>query len=207
LGEVWSDFVETFLEGGLESWSPFFRTLEEWIHPRYPIVGDEKYRAEHEAERFALVRRMLRDLKPLASCNPGAIAGLRRLASRVELDIDLKPDETFELLYPTVEDRETRGTRLEDDLTLLAVSWVAQPASETLEQLQLYADEARRIGHGWPRLDSDLCRHLAERTDSPASWVDEAMDRGLPAELVYPFLKRLVEQRREGFRDTVRALP
>lgn len=199
MGEIWSDFVESIRESGLESWSPIFLAIEEWIRPRYPVFRDEKYRAEHKEERYAIVRRMLHDLEPLVKGSPGATAGLRRLASRVELDIDLELDPTFELLYPTVEDRESNGTRLDDDLIDLAVSWAAKPASETLERLQFYANEASRIGHGWPRFDLDFCRHLAQRTDTPETWVDEAMARVLPADLVYPFLKRLVEERRKGF--------
>lgn len=199
MGEIWMDFLEAIRESGLETWSPILLAIEEWILPRYPVFGDDEYRGEHGEERFAIVRRVLRELEPLAKGSPGATAGLRRLASRVELDIDLEPDQTFELLYPTVENREAHGARLDDELSNLAVSWAAQPASEILERLQFYANEAHRIGHGWPRLNPDFCRHLAQRTDSPATWVDEAMERALPADFVDPFLKRLVEERREGF--------
>lgn len=197
---IWHDVQDLLAKGLDHTWLDIKEMVRDWIYPRFPPGQDGP--VEEDLHRFA--RQMLRDLAAGAD-RPGIITDLRRLASRIDLDLDLdlQPDETFELLYPPREqgfdNLDAGKNHHHAKLSDLAARWSERPVMEIVEKLTFYEAEARGIEQSWPRSVVDLCQLLAKQTSDVAAWIEGAFRFHFPADLLAPFLERVVDEELQGF--------
>jgi len=201
---IWQEARGAIRSLGATSWAYLSDALWGWIYPEYYGQNTEVGEDAREVMR-TFVARVLGDLVPLAENSPGLIAGLKELASKVELDLPLKQDPNFETLYPasaeSAEELERQQTIQQQAIKNLAVRWSTKSSAEIVRKVLGYEEEARRINRTWPRGTPGLCRDLAVVVAAPDAWLDSLVQLDAPADLVEPFLKVIVDRHGSGSRE------
>lgn len=143
---IWDEGRHLIEEIDTETWTDLKRALWDWLYPRHASQG------ESQETMRAFAGKVLGDLVPLAEGSPGLIAGLKRLARRISLDLPLENDPIFELLYPDeLAERSKRDAAETESLGDLASRWQAEWSSGDVAQtLCRYEAEAQRVGQLWP---------------------------------------------------------
>jgi len=164
-----------------------------WAITTAPAIPEELVREMRE-----LAAEMLHDLMPLASTSAGLTAGLIRLASHIKVNLPLRPDPTFEVLFPAA------GTMSEqpswnDEAAALAEDMATRDPAEVVSQLKRSVEEARKINHTSPERMTGLCEHLATAARDPGEWLQLLLDEQDSAHLIRPFLDQVVQRRPTGW--------
>jgi hypothetical protein len=81
----------------------------------------------------------------------------------------------------------------------LACKWVSRDPAEIAELLVGYEREAQRIEHNPANGCPAVCHRLAMLVGAPEAWLDAFLARGASGSMTGPFLKRIVEARKEGW--------
>jgi len=186
------------------SWAHLDMALWDWIHPQ-SAEGGEPAPEEVGLEMQGFARRVLEDLVPLSDSSPGLRSGIARLAGQLAtgLEVEVKLDPTFELLYPVDYGGANPAAReaWKVQLRRLADEWLARTPEAIAKLIAGYEEEADRIGYSSPRGSQEVSRRLAEATANPEVLL-EALERvELPETFVAPFLRRLVRERRVGWEE------
>ena len=196
IGILWSEVHGAIRDLDAATWRYLKNALWDWIYPTH--AAKQAVAEEVEEEMHAFVAKVLRDLVPLTQGSPGLTAGLNRLGSKIDLELQLEPDPVFELLYPApTTDRDDRALldAHEQALADLAWQWSRRSPQEVADALQEYETESALIGHNDLRKVNELCQKLAEATEHPELWVEAFIQRDLSASLLRPFLEKTVELR------------
>lgn len=198
VAEIWAEVKDAIQELDATSWHHLSSTLLDWHLPTDGTSRPEISEQELEIRRF-LVERVLRDLVPRAEGSPGLQTGLRRLAGKVGLTLEVGRDEALELLYPPLEAYRERQEPIDEALRRLAVEWAKELPQQVAKRIAFYEQESQRIGYGFIRNMSEFCGALADSVAAPEEWLDALLKENLRGELISPFLNRMVELRRDGW--------
>jgi hypothetical protein len=204
LQAIWGEGRDMIEEIDAETWSLLAELSWDWFYPDSvapttvvnPAVRDTVH---------CFARRVLTDLAPLAKASPALGAGLKRMASRVNLQLELPTDALFDLLCP--EDHGADWHEQEAGATLelekLAKLWVAERTPEEVARdVVRYEHEAARIGRQLdPRRAAALSRFLAANAKHMELWAATFLDHEMSAGLIRPFLDAIVERRATGWKD------
>jgi hypothetical protein len=144
----------------------------------------------------AFAGQVLRDLARWASDSPGLAAGLHGLAARLGIDLPLKHDPAFELLYPPVSEDADHGA-----IAALAAEWAKGSPEAVADLLAFYQAEASRIGHQWTPAGPELCRLVAGSVEAPERWLHAFQGRKLKPDFSAPFLSEIVSSKRPGWQQ------
>lgn len=203
---IWEESRGAIQEIDKASWGHLSSMLWDWLHPSYSARGGSVLDEQIQVMR-SCAQKMLRDLALRSQDRPGLAAELSRLAKKIELDLDLKTDPVYEILYPepdsSVEDRREREASQKVAIEKLALEWAGYPPKKAAARIAFYEREARRAGHTGLQNAPALCRALAGFVEEPEAWLRELLAEDLRGHLLSPFLDRLVELRREGWQKEV----
>ena len=203
---LWQEIRPAILEIDGDAWPHLKDALWGWIYPRFAARSDDGQTATRDA-MVGFAATVLRDLRRLTVDSPGLAAGLRDLAGRIGLDLELPADSDFARLYPSreeeIERRRAGRGEPDEELHSIADSWSILPAEDVARRLGRLEQAATWIGRAWPRRVSEFCRLLAEQVPEPEGWLACFVDQGLSADLCEPFLEALVRRRDSGWQQAV----
>lgn len=206
LESIWNEVQSAIQEIDKESWGHLSSLLWDWLHPSYSAQGEAVSEEQEQAMRV-FAERVLKDLASQAQESPGLIAELNRLAERIGLNLGLKHDPVYALLYPepapSIKDRREREVSQKAAIEKLALEWAGDPPKKTAARIAFYEREARRAGHTGLQNAAAFCRALAGFIEEPEVWLRALLSEDLRGHLVSPFLERVVELRRAGWEQEV----
>ena len=192
IASLWPDVLETIRATGVPDWRRVLQCVEQWVYPgRIPVpIPDEVY------EVFRLrARGMLDDLARLAAGRPGILRRLRKMAEDIGHELGVEIPDDFAVLYPQedLENWKEAEKRQVAAVRELAREWARRTSGEVVPRLEEVEAEAAAAGITWPRWTPLLCAEIANRVDRPEEWARVAIDAGLAADLVSPFMARAVQ--------------
>ncbi len=193
---------------GIEAvdWRHVSTLLWNWMHPTYASRGQAVTEETRDFMRsFAFM--VLTDLAGCTEGKPGLTACLGELATRAGIELNLKPDSIFELLFPSSSlDFEGAGhcrdASASKSLNDLADLWAEKEPGVVAAQLARYEAEARGIGRTW-RGASEVCRRIATLATAPGVWMDEFLASNVSGILTGAFLKGMVAASAVGWERCV----
>lgn len=207
IAALWPEIRSTLDEIDAHSWRAISGALWPWIFPETIAPGVE-VDSEQRAEMRGFAAGVLTDLVARAHDHPGFATALKRLSRRLDLELEVELDPTFELLYPDppgdLEEVPKQRERNEQDLGKLAASWAQGDPQTVASTLAGFLQEAAYVDFRDDRNFRQLCEQLAEHTDAPERWLDVFYAQQLPAMALEPFLSKIVSVRRPGWEEQLR---
>lgn len=200
--EIWKTVRPLFERAKEWPWASLEGTLWYWIYPVQATMG-KTVRDEIEAAARNIAELILRDILELADGHIGLAAAIRRLGARIDLEFDGPMDPVFEVLFPS--DRKDLAKAYEGsgeltaEMAELAASWLKAGPERATVEIQRVEREAASIGQTWPRATPSVISRLAEMVPAPVEWLRVFREMDVPVDLVAPFLKRISEERPDGW--------
>lgn len=204
--EIWEQAENALEEIDADSWPYLKDALWSWFFPVYAAHGD-KVPAEISQAMNDFAATALRDLARRAGGNLGLAAGLRELAGRVGLTLDLSVDAEFARLYPSFKEEveliQTGRAYDPGELLPLAEFWASLPPEEIANRFDRFEDAGAWVDSAGSRRVAVFARLLAGKVAKPKKWFARFVDQSLAADLVAPLLDEVVQRRVPGWRQTL----
>ncbi|MEW6029399.1 MAG: hypothetical protein AB1554_07935 [Chloroflexota bacterium] len=197
LKELWLDILSIITKTSIQDWSPIRQTIETWAYPgRIGKVSPEVYES---MKVFA--RQMILDMLPTISKHAGLLHWANRLTHEADLSIEVPVNSIFETLYPNVDlvNFHQNPTEQLKSVTQLAQLWNTRRPNEAMKELLQIEKEAQLAGYVWPRLTPSFCFELSKIIDKPDEWIEAGIRAEVAGDLVMPFLKSVIENRKRGW--------
>jgi len=197
LKELWLDILSVIKKASVQDWAPIRQAIETWAYPgRIGKVLPEVYESMK-----AFANQMILDMLPIISEHEGLLHWANRLAHEAGLSILVPVNSIFETLYPNVDlvNFHQDPTKQLKSVTQLAQSWNTRRPNEVMKELFQIEKESQLAGRVWPRLTSSLCFELSKITDKPDEWIEAGIKEGVAGDLVMPFLKKVIENKKRGW--------
>jgi hypothetical protein len=201
--DVWAD-VRTLLAAAREPpWEKLFSAVTPWAYPIHGYVREvppETVRLMH-----SVAAEMVGDIAVIARERPGVQQWVRRIAGKLQSEIQTDEDKEFEILFPEL-DRSNWEEELKAEIeaiSILAKGWATQPPAEIAARLVRLECEAFAVGKRWPRWTVGLCEMIAGAIEDPNPWLNGLLEQGAPGDTVEPFLRRAVAARMPGWGDAL----
>ena len=187
---------------------PLLEGLGAWAYPGR--IGFGKGLDGETARAFRdVATRVIESMARIFEARPGVLRRLEELVGTTGLDVEIKVPDEFSTLFP----QRWRGEgefkdwsrRTEEQVELLSKS-VAERSGEETAGMMVDADaEALAVGLTYPRLTVQLAQMMAAGTDEPEALLAALTERQASADLVLPFLDRVVELERAGWEGILEA--
>ncbi len=189
VADLWPLVLEIIRTVETPNWNYVLECIENWVYPGLiPIQISEEI---HELTRVR-AKGMLDDIALLVSDRPGVLRRLRSMAENLGHILVVEIASDFQILYPQ-EDlnnwKQYEG-RQAARVRELALQWLDRDPLEVVNRIATIEGEAVAATITWPRWTEFLCSEIAKRTDRPSTWAQAAIDSGLSADLVSPFLSQ-----------------
>lgn len=177
-------------------WGPLKEAVVAWAYPR---TGHQDVSKQLEEEAQGFAAEMLQDLVGIAQNSLGIVHWARQIADQVGIELTVVVDPVFDVLYPVRELDDWRRAEEEQRARAdaLATTFLSQLPSTVVQQLLKCEQEARLMGHAWPRWTPYVCQELARRTNDAEPFFRNMIEGGASADLVQPFLHRLLRENLE----------
>jgi hypothetical protein len=136
---------------------------------------------------------MVTDMITLAEGHHGVLHALNQIAEVLGLDLKVKLDPEFEILFPTRVRKGDWMAVLEEqtkNVSRLANEWATRDPETVLQQIERIRAEASAAGMAGPNQLSSLMYALAERIECPTLWVRAMLEVQTPGFLASPILWR-----------------
>jgi len=136
---------------------------------------------------------MVTDMITLAEGHPGVLHALNQIADVLGLDLKIKLDPEFEILFPTRvkkgEWREAHEAQTKN-VSRLADDWARRDPVTVLRQIERIQAEASAAGTAGPNQLNSLLYLLAQKIEYPTVWVRAMLEVQTPGFLASPILWR-----------------
>ena len=156
--------------------------------------------AEVETEMRRAVRSTLNIIASAAADHFGILVLVKRSAHRAGFRLRAVVPNEFLVLFPTepptAEGFAERERRQAAAAARLARRWARQDANAVAALFARYDQAGVNAGISWPRTSSAVAEGLASRVGQPADWARRLMSEDARAELVAPFVSRVVRSSR-----------
>ena len=139
--------------------------------------------------------RLLRDLEPLASTEPGLAHALAHVAEMNSLEVHRQPPSDLSPFFTAVDftDYEPEIQRLEIGIAAVVDQWGQDTPQAVMQRLGALKPSLALAGLAWPDRIEIACRQLAGKADYPTEWIDAALEyRLFPS--AGPFLDVLLQR-------------
>lgn len=197
---LWPDTLTILKEHHIEDWQPVRAIVEKWAYPgrMFGSMPSEVYNA---MQAFAC--QMLQDIVAIASDRASVLHWAAELSRQRDLDIDVPLDPVFETLFPPEDLKNWRSGEREqlEAIRELAATWSEQDPECVAVQIASAERESRCAGRIWPRWTPQLCREIAQKTESPNAWSRAMIEASAEPDVVEPFLRRAAEIDEPGWID------
>lgn len=192
LKDLWEKALHVIKTVEITNWGLLRNLVEEWTYPRLLNV-EESLELSNTMRSF--VRQMLHDIVELANEHPGILHWANQIAKHLNIDLEIKLDLDFEVLFPEKNLKNWRAAEEQqiNAVRKLADNWCILDLSQVAKRITLFEQEARLGGRNWPRWTPLLCEEIAKRVVSPRAWAQALIDNNFAADLVSPFLQKAAE--------------
>ena len=171
-------------------WDSLFQLVRSWRYLHQSSLADIAIAASTRAITRPFAERMLRDLIVLSRDKPGVQTALREIGRQFRVTVETTTDRDFEDLYPP----GSRSLEVQEPDERVIDRWCHRGAERIALSLARVQTEASHAGLKYPPWAAlYLCERLALTVPDPVAVTRAFMKRGLPAELVRPFLHKVSE--------------
>lgn len=197
----WSSALNIIKNMHKLEWSSIFELIETVVYLG-PIRGETpKFLIE---TCYGLAQDMIQSISEFANENQGVLQRLNRLAETVNLDIQLKINEDFEVLFPKslTKDWKTEQEKQMSDVRKLVDSSLLSCPVTLAKKLSLYENDIKAIGRNpHPRYTPYFCEIISTKIEKHNPWVKALIDSECPVDLIVPFLRRAANNEENGWVD------
>jgi hypothetical protein len=188
LARLWPAIVNMLRESRTLPWRALLDLVRRWVF-QAPLVTPTP---ELEATMVSIARVLVQDLAVLACNHNGAKRELRTLALALRTELSLQLDPEFEALYPDDSgcSIESWREKLKGSVDVLADSWVHVEPPVVAAKLQRFALEMAEVMTNPPSNGDLLCYALADRCDSPGSFLDAFIHAKMDRRLAWFFARK-----------------
>ena len=153
----------------------------------------------------SFARQVLIDIISIEPQKPGILHWAKQIAGIAGLDVHIKLDPEFEILYP-IEDRRNfleAEKKHRPKVHDLALRWSKRNPEEISLKIAQIEQEALSTDTKWPRWTPTLCYDLAGIVVSPVLWIGAIIDTNCTGDLIMPFLQKSAEINEDGWSDLI----
>lgn len=192
LKDLWGKALHVIKTVEITNWGLLRSLAEEWAYPR--LLNVEKSSELFDTMK-SFARQILHDIIQLAKEHPGILHWTIQVAKHLNIDLEIKLDPDFEVLFPEENWEDWRAAEEQqiNAVRKLANNWCALDLTQVAKQIALFEQEARLGGRTWPRWTPLLCEEIAKRVASPIAWAQALIDNNSSADIVSPFLQKAAE--------------
>jgi hypothetical protein len=202
----WTKCTPVIRSSRIEDWKPLVSLVRAWASPR-PIDGRETRKLNLTMRKIA--RTMLRDLAEMVHDHPGFVHAIRSLAADLRMKVSLHLDPDFDTVCPKSPGLEWRAAEktLAEKARELGRRWASTSPRPTAERIAHFEREADLADIRWPRMLPVVCEEIAAKALRPRTWLKALLSKKVAPNLVFPFLRRIVAERKRGWQsDLLRCL-
>jgi hypothetical protein len=204
VGELWNKAIELLKSFSNIDWPFLFRAIHEWMHPRMGMQATVPDNSQQLID--SITEKVLRSIAEISAERPGVQQEIREISNDLGFDISTMTDDDFEVLFPTEDFKnyEEWQRQQEESIHKLAADWRSLSHDETTSRIMRLEHEAAIVAKSYPRNVPSLCEELADTCDQPVVWADNFIKKGLPADTVFPFLRKAIQREEQGWQDLLR---
>lgn len=197
LGQIqafWPTVVELMRSLPTVAWRPVCEMIESWAYPgrsRASLTRD----FVDDLRSFAI--QMLRELEGLAGSRLGILRWVKKTGINIEANLTIDIDPEFEAIYPVENPRQWEKSQREQSeaASKLADNWIEKDPATIAARLQQFDQEAAAAGITWPRWSPFVTGRIADIVANPIAWFSAMFDARVRADLVGPFLARVIRDK------------
>lgn len=187
---------------------PLLEGLGAWVYPGR--IGFGKGPDGETAKAFLNVAtRVVERMTQIFGARPGVLRRLNEMVETAGLAVEIKVPDEFLTLFPRRWRRKDElkdwSRRNEEQVELLAKSLVERSNDEIARTMVDADTEALAVGITDRRLLIQLAQKMAADAEEPEAPLAALIERRAPADLVLPFLDRVVELQRAGWKGVLEA--
>jgi hypothetical protein len=166
-----------------------------WIHPSFHAP---KIPASYERNSRRFARQMMCELIEALGSNWTILHHLKHYATELRVGNRIKSPPVNAILFPNRESENWKAAEARQlkDAQGLAKRWLTADPVEVASQVAVIETEAIAAEITYPRLAPVVMRFIAERTSTPAAWLDVLWHGQTQADLLEPFLARMIRENR-----------
>ena len=199
LTDTWEKTSKVFQDVEKVPWDVLFSMIRRWIHEpsRLELPGP---REEIETVAHDFVKTMMLGLQNATRNHPGLQHKLGRIATSINLELEIITNPTFDaLIYDTCDLKNKPYSELLDEHRLLcenlADDWRDKPIYEIAETLRYFETEAQLSGIGsWNDSVYWLSKKLAAEATDPVYSARCFMKFDLSPSAVEPFVRKATSE-------------
>ena len=203
IAQLWSEVYETLKSVNSSDWVPIFAAIDQWVYWQHSLVPISD---ELRLIRNSTARKMLSDLRDLASNRPGIQKELQHRGNDIGLSLEFTIDREYVVLFPEEDfdvDWNERERQNAQDVQELAAEWVTGDPKDISVRLVRCVNEAKASGRMYPDYSEYLSSLIAAGTGDVLGWLTALMEAEAETHHVLPFVERAVSERPNGWSDRV----
>ena len=210
IASLWDEVIPLVVSLRCTTYQPLLEVFDEWAFcgrlPRENVPDDIRSWMKSIADGVAA------RLSAALTDERGVRAHLARTASRAGLTVQVQSDDEFEALFPdeNIEALKEDWQAEQDRQIEIARAWGRQvselEATVLVGKIMALEREARRGNVTYPRWSPVATEEIALLVPEPERSIPVLIGEGCAADILYPFVLKLVIEQRPGWQDTVRQL-
>lgn len=188
--EEWPRVLASIVKLKPQDLSPVISMVSEYLHGAINAINEP---VDAKEAREEMAKMMIVDLLSSFPEHEGLKHWIARIESRRELDleVDFEGDEEFLKIFP-IEISDTEASR--NDAKSLADDWLQRSdINRVIERYLIFRAMADGGNDPYPRYDYTIFSLIAAKTDKLEEWVEEMFKNRVEADLIYPFVYRLIK--------------
>lgn len=193
---LWYQALVLTKEISVPDWQPFIDVIRDWACP---------YRSNSEDARKVMrdfAKQMASSLVERTDGQVSVVYRLRRLFEPLSTNFSVNIDPEINILYPQerhLEDWPAEKSRWLSDVANLSVKWRYRSPETNIHRLAEIEIQMADIGVGYTRLIPAFAHILAQHTKEPLEYVNAILRTNLSADILFPFLKKAVNEAQIGW--------
>ena len=197
---LWQKFLPEIGEISRDIWPHLRALIHHWMFLR-SRHATEAYR--NLTQDFAL--GMLIEIADISNDSQGLLLDIKRMTSRLGTDLNLDIDPIFEILFETETRPDLEKWRhREKRIRAIAEAWTTEKTpDQTVEILVEFAYQGQWLKKPMRDWIGLFCEFFAESTESANLWLESLLNRKVPANLLRPFVERVVTDQNEGWVELI----
>lgn len=196
LQTVWYHTLKLTEEIPVSDWQPFIDVVQDWAYPY------RNYSENAGGIMRDFAKQMALSLVERTDGQVSIVYSLRRVLEPLlsEFPVDIDPE--IDILYP--QEHHTEDWRDEKSKWLkrvqdLAVQWQNRSLEINVHRLEEIENQMASANYHYPRLTPALAYQLAQQSNELLQYVNAIIDTNLPGDILFPFLHKAVNEKRDGW--------
>ena len=197
LRALWREHHDVLTTGCHTGWKHVMDLVSEWRYsPPNVRLPDAMIRLRRQMSK-EILENAAQLSRPLVAVQ----RQVRALAHQLKLKIATELDHDFDVLFPFRESSDWREehARWSRDSRALGPVWLKAGPDASASRIAQYQRAAQAMGLNYPRLAPILFEAIAANIPEQGSWFEALTRADVSADLVQPFLRRMIEAKQTGY--------